>query len=459
MLDVGRMRAFEVLGRHLLYDAGTNQAFAIDELCHDLVRAAMAARSQNDIVSLLARTHRRSAIEAALSELDALGDASCHFEQEESPGNRDHEPLGFVILLATADCNLRCMYCFRHRNEASRGGADMDEEVGRKAVDILMRASGPRQRVMLGFSGGEPLLRPDLVARIVEYSKAEAAKFGKSCQFQMTTNGVLLSNDVVRFLNENDFVVDVSIDGPREMHDRARISEDLGGSFDHAMAGALRLLELPIGKRASLQAVLSGANLALFRELPTLFALGFRRIAVTPVALPGESELSVDNAGLEEVRAHYDAFLDAYLSMIQRGGSARLANLVDVLMLLCTGGRKDQMCGAGVARVAVAPNGDIYPCHLLEGAEAFKMGTVFTGVDGQKRRQWVLSRSIAAAPTCRECWARHLCGGGCRAIGHGLEGTLSQPPVPFCEMKKMDIERAIYVLSELDAESMDRLLA
>jgi len=455
MFDLAKIHAFEVLGKKFVYDTGTCHAFEIDDVCHDILERA-GRFCEEDMISQLSDAYGREKTEIALRELAALSEQGRRDNQNAPAFD---EALNFVILHVTRSCNLRCKYCFQGNGTNGNGAFLMGREVGTTAIDLLIEASGPRKSIAVGFSGGEPLLNFELIKHIVEHARAREREVGKRFHFQITTNGVLLKSEIVSFLDDNDFSVDISIDGSGDMHDKARIFQDGDGSFNAAMEGALRLLDKPIGKNTTIQTVLFRDNRSVFETIPTLFDLGFPRVVVSPVILPGDSELAIHEGGLTEVMKYYDAFVSHYVRRIRRGGCGQLTNLVDVIRKLHLDEPRKHMCGAGVKRVVVAPDGKLYPCHMFDGADALQMGSVLTGIDETMRKTWVRSRDIDSHAQCRDCWAKHLCGGGCRAIGYCLDGSLAQPPSPFCDFKKADIERAIYTYSELDEGSVDRLLS
>lgn len=458
MFDIERIHIFEVLGKKFVYDIRTCNAFEIDDLSYDILNISDVLTG-DEIVTRLSTTYGRKNVELALSELVMLSDEGDLFSKEESATPDSDDMLNFLTLHVTRSCNLRCKYCFQGHEDHGTKIPPMSCDVGKRAVDLLIKESNGRKGLTLAFSGGEPLLHYDLIKYLVKYVKSREIEFEKRFYFQITTNGVLLGKEIIEFLDDNDFRVDISIDGSRDMHNKVRTFPGEEGSFDVVIRNALRLLELPIWKKTTIQAVLTSGNLNIFEELPSLFNLGFPRIAVNPVIFPSGDDLSIRTCDLVKAESYYDTFVKYYTQLLRKGVYPQFTNLIGTIRMLHSGKIRTHMCGAGVKRIIVAPDGYIYPCHILDGAEEHKMGSVFTGLDEKKRKAWVLSRDINTDEECRKCWARYLCGGGCRAIGYCLEGKLYQPLSPFCEYRKMDIERAIYVYSELDQGSINRLLA
>lgn len=458
VFDLNRIHTFEVLGKRFVYDINSAHCFEIDGLTCDILNTSEAGGPE-EIVSKLSHVYGREKVALALSELLQLSTEGDLFSKEETTNITGDDVVEFLILHVTRDCNLRCRYCFQGNDAYRSKRQPMSKDIGVKAIELLIGQSEGRKRTAIGFSGGEPLLNFDLIRHLVQYARARSVELGREFDFQITTNGVLLTEDVVAFLDDNDFRVDISIDGSRELHDEVRTFPGEERSFDIVFGNALRLLERRIGKRTTVQMVLSRSNLNLFEELLTLFGYGFPRIVVNPVVLPGRNDLSIRASDLAGMRSSYDSFVESYVKLIRQGASPQFANLVEIMKMLHFGQVKNCLCGAGVKRIVVSPDGVVYPCHMLDDAEDYRMGSVFDGLDERTQSAWAQSRNIGTIEECRSCWARYLCGGGCRAIGYCLERKLRQPLFPFCEFKKMDIERAVYAYSELGETTFNRLLA
>jgi uncharacterized protein len=346
------------------------------------------------------------------------------------------------------DCNLRCEYCFAGTGAFGHSRGLMSREVAEKAVDFLIENGGSRTHAEIDFFGGEPLLNMDVVRDTVRYIRQREAETGKVFRLTLTTNAVLLDDDIISFLNDEAIALVLSVDGRREVHDRMRPFSDGSGSYDTTMENVRRVVKSRQGKNYYVRGTFTANNLDFASDVLDLADAGITQLSVEPVVAKDACyELKEEHLPL--LFKQYDLLAAAYVQRRLAGNRFDFFHFnVDLNQGPCLAKRLSG-CGAGHEYFAVTPTGELYPCHQFVGREEFNMGTVFSGMQKQSMSRDFRSCHVLQKEECRSCWARFLCSGGCHANAMTFNGTIKIPYRLGCELQKKRLECAIAVQSVL----------
>ena len=344
------------------------------------------------------------------------------------------------------DCNLRCSYCFAKDGTYNTPRDYMSFEVGKAALDFLFAHSGNRHNLEVDFFGGEPLMNFDNVKKIVAYGKEKAKSIGKDIKFTLTTNGVLLNDAAIEYLNaEMDNVV-ISIDGRKEVHDKLRVSPNGKGSYDVALKNAKKFRAVRGDKRYYIRGTFTRNNLDFSVDALTLNDEGFDQISLEPVVLPDESPLAIHESDLEKVYEEYDKLSEEY---IKRRKGEKWFNFFHFMIDLKNGpcvAKRLTGCGAGKEYVAVTPTGDIYPCHQFAGGDGkYYMGNVLSGTFDRNIQKTFAGINVYSKEECNKCPAKYYCSGGCAANSYNFNKDLKKPYGLSCKMMRRRLEDSLAI--------------
>lgn len=346
------------------------------------------------------------------------------------------------------DCNLRCSYCFASTGEFGGGRMLMSREVVERALDFLVSRSGTRRSLEVDLFGGEPLMNMDAVRHAVEYGRKLERLHGKEIHFTITTNCLALDDETIDFINKEMFNVVLSVDGRREVHDAQRKTVTGGGSYDIIIEKAKKLVQRRGDGEHYVRGTFTARNLDFANDVTALREQGFRQISIEPVVLGHGEENELLSSHLPRIFEEYDRLADM---LLEADGGENSFNFFHFMVDLGQGPclrKRLSGCGAGVEYVAVAPDGGIYPCHQFDGNSDFLMGNVLDGTYDEKLRKRFFGCSITSKPSCRECWAKYFCSGGCAANAYKLNGDISKPHELSCAMEKKRTECALGIYGE-----------
>mgnify|MGYP002510483030 CR=1 FL=1 len=349
------------------------------------------------------------------------------------------------------DCNLACRYCFAEEGEYHGRRALMSLEVGKKALDFLVANSGNRVNLEVDFFGGEPLMNWQVVKDLVEYGRSLEAPNNKKFRFTLTTNGVLLDDEILEFANREMANIVLSIDGRKEIHDRMRPFRGGQGSYDLIVPKFRKVAESRGQERYYVRGTFTRHNLDFSRDVLHLADLGFRQISVEPVVAGPEDDYAIREEDLPVLKEEYDRLA---AEMIRRRKEGRGFNFFHFMIDLEGGpcvAKRLSGCGSGTEYLAVTPWGDLYPCHQFVGNEKFLMGNVEEGVLRGDIRDEFKSCNVYAKEKCRKCFARFYCSGGCAANAYNFHGNINEAYDVGCELERKRVECAI-MLKVAEAE-------
>jgi len=351
------------------------------------------------------------------------------------------------------DCNLACRYCFAEEGEYHGRRALMSFEVGKKALDFLIANSGNRRNLEVDFFGGEPLMNWNVVKQLVEYGRSQEEPHNKKFRFTLTTNGVLLNDEIMEFCNREMANVVLSLDGRKEVNDRMRPTRNgHGSSYDIIVPKFQKFAKSREDRDYYVRGTFTRNNLDFSEDVKHYADLGFEQLSMEPVVAAPEEPYSIREEDLPQILEEYDRLAVEYLKRRKEGKGFNFFHfMIDLSQGPCVAKRLSG-CGSGTEYLAVTPWGDFYPCHQFVGNEKFLMGNVDTGIVREDIRDEFKLCNVYAKEKCRDCFARFYCSGGCAANSYNFHGKITDTYDIGCEMQKKRIECAIMIKAALADE-------
>ncbi|WBW50650.1 thioether cross-link-forming SCIFF peptide maturase [Peptoniphilus equinus] len=447
-----QIHKFHLNNKYVVIDVGSGSVHVVDELFY---RALDFLDSDNPKASFQAvreglKGDDPDKVQETLEEIEALIDQDVLFSEDmniQTPAYNPQNIVKALCLHVAHDCNLRCRYCFASQGDFHGERLLMDEATGKKALDFLLENSGNRKHLEVDFFGGEPLMNFDLVKTLVAYGREREKIYGKEFRFTITTNGLLLDDDKIDFINEHMSNVVLSLDGRPEVNDSMRPTISGDGSYDIIVPKFKRLIEKRGDKDYYIRGTFTNENLDFAKDLKTYYDAGFKSTSLEPVVTDESMPYAIREEHLETILKEYEKMSADYIVMRQADPDFKFFHF----MIDLSGGpcviKRTVGCGAGSEYIAVTPEGDIYPCHQFVGETDFKLGNVHEGVTNTAIRDEFKCANVFTKTDCPTCWARYYCSGGCHANSHYANHDLKVPHKIGCEMERKRIECAISVLA------------
>lgn len=447
---------YKMHGAYILVDTNSGAVHEIDELAYELL-ADFQTREEfeqgyEDVQKSLSDKYSSTDISETVSELKALIENDMLFSNDDFsdyvPFTEGEPILKSLCLHICHDCNLRCKYCFAGTGDFGGERLMMSAEVGKKAIDLLIEKSKHRRNLEVDFFGGEPLMNFDVVKEIVSYARSLESKYNKKFRFTITTNGVLINQDVIDYVNENMHNVVLSIDGRKETNDRMRYRVDGSGSYDTIMPKFKALVDARDGKNYYVRGTFTHNNLDFSRDVLHLADEGFKQISVEPVVAGNGSGYEILESDLPQLFEEYEKLA---LEYSKRSKTDDWFNFFHYMIDLNQGpciAKRLTGCGAGHEYAAITPDGDIFPCHQFVGQDEFKIGNVFTGIKNEEIRTRFKSCNVYTKEECKECWAKFYCSGGCAANAWQFNQDLNSAYHVGCELERKRVEAALWLKTQ-----------
>ncbi len=436
---------FAVNGEYILLDVNSGAVHILDRIAWRIMEL-FDGTNDSAVVAAYGPEFGKIIVQETLAELHQLIEAEILFSREvEIPPVFAAKPIVKSLCLHIAhDCNLRCGYCFASTGSFGHDRGLMTPEVACRAIDFLLENGGKRKNAEIDFFGGEPLMNMEAVRAAVAHIRRREAETGKTFNLTLTTNTILLSDEILEFLNRENIQLILSVDGRREVHDRMRPFPNGAGSYERVLANMHKAVDSRQGKNYFARGTYTAYNLDFAADVLALADEGFDRLSVEPVVARNEPyELTA--AHLPELFRQYELLAAEYLKRQAEGRGFDFFHFnVDLHHGPCLVKRLSG-CGAGHEYFAVTPTGDLYPCHQFVGRDDFKVGNVFDGIERPKLCDEFRQAHVLAKPECRSCWARFYCSGGCHANAHAFNDSIYQPYALGCELQKKRLECAIAV--------------
>ena len=443
-------------------DVNSGAVHVVDELTYALL-PLFEEHTTEELVERFCGDYPEEEIRESLGEIRQLKEAGMLFTEDAYRDIIiDYKKRSTVVkalcLHIAHDCNLACRYCFAEEGEYHGRRALMSFEVGKQALDFLIANSGSRRNLEVDFFGGEPLMNWQVVKDLVAYGREQEKLYDKHFRFTLTTNGVLLNDEILEFANREMSNVVLSIDGRKEINDRMRPFRGGKGSYDLILPKFQKVAESRKQTNYYVRGTFTRNNLDFSRDVLHLADLGFRQISVEPVVAGPEEPYAIREEDLDEICREYDVLA---AEMVERLGTDRDFNFFHFMIDL-TGGpcvyKRLSGCGSGTEYLAVTPWGDLYPCHQFVGEEGFYMGNVFEGITNTELRDEFKSCNVYAKEKCRDCFARFYCSGGCAANSYKFHQSIQDAYDIGCVLQRKRVECAIMLkvaAAELESKIND----
>ncbi len=440
---------YELNGLYIVLDVNSGGVHIVDELTYALLDHAAPPFAEECPPEILAAMsgYDPEEVRESYRELAALYEEKILFSPDEYEKFAAHavaSPVKAMCLNIAHDCNLRCQYCFASTGDFGTGRKLMTPETGRLAIDFLLERSGNRKNLELDFFGGEPLMNFDTVKEVVRYARSKESGCGKRFRFTITTNGLLLDDDKIDFINREMHNVVLSIDGRKEVNDRMRRTVGGKGCYDIILPKFRELVSRRSrDKDWYVRGTFTKHNLDFSEDVFSLYEAGFDQISVEPVVSDPACDYALTEEDLPAVFAEYERLAKRLLEQDKKGKHIHFFHfMIDLDQGPCAVKRL-RGCGCGNEYVAVTPDGDIYPCHQFVGMEEYRMGNLHEGTFDTEMQQQFAKTHIYAKPACRDCWAKFYCSGGCNANNYQYQGDILKAHPLSCEMERKRVECAI----------------
>lgn len=441
-------------GYYICLDTPSGAVHLLDELSYKLIDFTsenMTDKCPEEAYSVLCE-YGREEIDECYSELYELFEAGVlHSEDDYAPFAEKMvaAPVKSMCLNIAHDCNLRCEYCFAAKGDFGQGRKLMNLDTAKKAIDFLLEKSFGRRNLELDFFGGEPLMNFDVVKKTVEYARSKEKEYGKNFRFTITTNGLLLDDESIDFINKEMSNVVLSIDGRKEINDKLRVTPNGKGCYDVIMPKYKQLVANRADKEYYVRGTFTRLNPDFTNDIMSLYDEGFDQISVEPVVSDKNLPFSLQMEDLPEMFSEYERLADAIITLKKSGKHINFFHF----MLDLDGGpcaiKRLRGCSCGNEYVAVTPEGDIYPCHQFVGMKDYVMGNLNDGTFDKQMQMRFAKINVYTKPDCGDCWAKFFCSGGCNANNVQYEGDVNKPHKISCELEKKRLECAIMIKAAL----------
>ena len=448
------IHCYKLGGLNIVLDVCSGSIHVVDEASYDIIEMYESKSREEILAEILAKYPgredvTREEILACFEQIERLKSAGKLFARDSfapMAGTLKQRSAGVVKALClhvAHTCNLNCAYCFASQGKYHGDRAIMSFEVGKRALDFLIEHSAGRRNLEVDFFGGEPLMNFEVVKQLVAYARSREKECGKNFRFTLTTNGMLIDDDVIDFANREMSNVVLSLDGRKEIHDRYRVDYAGNGSWERIVPRFQKLVEARGNKNYYMRGTFTHANPDFLKDIQEMLRLGFTELSMEPVVCaPGDpSALTAED--MPVVMEQYEKLAELMLRRHREGRPFTFYHY----MIDLEGGpciyKRISGCGSGTEYMAVTPWGDLYPCHQFVGEERFKLGNVFEGVTNREVQEEFAACNVYTRPECADCWAKLYCSGGCAANAYHATGSISGIYQYGCELFRKRMECAI----------------
>lgn len=452
MDKAAKLHKFYLNDRYIVLDVNSGAVHVVDKIVYEILDY-YGEKSLIEIKDIFKSVYGEKAVEDVYKEIENLVKEGLLLSEdiEISTIKYNEENIVKAMCLHVAhDCNLKCNYCFASQGNFKGERSLMSLEVGKKSLEYLAKNSGSRRNLEVDFFGGEPLMNFDLVKELVYYGRKLEKEYNKNFRFTITTNGVLLDDEKIDFINEHMENVVLSLDGRKVVNDNMRKTINGEGSYDIILPKFKKMVDKRGDKDYYIRGTFTSNNIDFSKDALDFYNNGFKKISIEPVVTSEEMEYALREEHLQSVLDEYEKFAKEYINIKKKDKDFYFFHfMIDLTQGPCII-KRSVGCGAGSEYMAVTPEGDLYPCHQFVGEKEFQMGNVFEGVHNTNLRDTFKKANVYNKEECRVCWARFYCSGGCHANSHYSHNDITKPYKLGCEMEKKRIECAISILANME---------
>ena len=444
---------FEQGGNYFILDVNTGAVHMVDELVYDILDDS-SLKSKEEVLTNLKGKYEENVIGEAYDEIEELVKEGILYSEDQyeeiahgSMDDRDY--IKAVCLNIIHGCKLRCKYCFADEGEYHGHKGVMDIDTAKKAIDYVVKRSGPRRNIEIDLFGGEPTMIMDTIKEIIAYAREHEKEWKKNIRFTMTTNATLLNDEMMEFMDKEMGNIILSLDGRKEVNDNVRIKVDGSGSYDDILPNIKKMIDKRTeGKMYFVRGTFTRANTDFYEDVKAMVNEGFREISIEPVVLENGHPLALREEDLPTIFDNYDKLYEEMRRRKVEGDEFKFYHFnIDLQGGPCVY-KRISGCGAGFEYVAITPQGEVYPCHQFVGKEEYKLGSIWDDTYDAELGKKFKKAHIYNKPKCKDCWARFYCSGGCQANNVNFNGDMNIPYEIGCKMQKKRIECAIALKAE-----------
>ncbi len=440
---------YKLNGYNIVLDTYSGSVHSVDDVAYDII-ALFESSSQAQIVSDITDKYpelSREDVIACMRDIEALKNSSQLFTQDiaaiESAALKQKNEVKALCLHVAHTCNLSCAYCFASQGKYQGERARMPFEVGKQALDFLIANSGNRKNLEVDFFGGEPLMNWDVVKRLVAYGRTQEAEHNKRFRFTLTTNGVLVDDEVIEFCNREMHNVVMSLDGRPEVNDRFRKNSAGSGSYETIVPKFQKFARARGERDYYIRGTYTHYNTDFTNDLFHMAELGFTQLSMEPVVCGSDDPCALTERDLPVLFEQYEILAKEMLRREKEGRPFTFYHfMIDLEHGPCIYKRLSG-CGSGTEYLAVTPWGELFPCHQFVGDTSYSMGNVWDGVTNFELRERFRSCNVNSRPECKDCWAKLYCSGGCAANAYHASGRITGIYEYSCKLFRKRIECAI----------------
>lgn len=438
---------FQQNGMNIVMDVNSGIVHVVDDVTYKVL-AYYNGTNRGMVLANLAKDYEEAELNEVMDDLDELIAKEVLFapmDKNYKMAIEDRPIIKALCINIAHDCNLRCQYCFAGQGGYGQWRMLMSFDVARRAVDFLIAHSGPREHCELDFFGGEPLMNWHVVQQTIDYVHKQEKKHGKKIKMSLTTNGLLLDKEKVKYLTDNHISLILSLDGRKEMHDRMRPGVHGEGTYDEIVKNLQYCVANRKGEEYYVRGTFTRYNMDFTTDVIDMIDKGFPAVSMEPVVGEDTADYSIKEEDLPRVKAEYDRLAKLFIAREEEGRPFFFFHFnMDLWKGPCLPKRL-RGCGAGHEYLAVVPNGDIYPCHQFVGREGYVIGNVYEGLKNFKMMRYFRMNHVFSKPECVDCWAKFFCSGGCHANNEAFAGDIHKPFHITCEIQKKRVECAMMI--------------
>ncbi|MEZ3421541.1 MAG: thioether cross-link-forming SCIFF peptide maturase [Eubacterium sp.] len=459
------IHAYKMNGYNIILDQNSGCVHSVDEVAYDII-TAYQEKSKEEIKSFILEKYKNQSdvtpqeIDLCFNDIEALiADgrlfAEDTFEKTAAEFKKRQGVVKAICLHVAHDCNLACKYCFAGKGEYDGPKGLMSFETGKRALDFLIEQSGTRKNLEVDFFGGEPLLNWEVCKKLVAYGRSIEKKYNKNFRFTLTTNGLLIDDDVITFCNSEMGNVVLSLDGRPETHDRLRTACNGKGSYDLIIDKFKKFADSRNQADYYMRGTYTHFNTDFSADILHMADLGFKELSMEPVVCNPSEPYALKECDLPVLKEQYEILAAEMLKRYRkRNGFTFYHYMIDLDAGPCIVKRVSG-CGVGTEYLAVTPTGDLYPCHQFVGDEAFRLGDIWNGIQNREILKQFNECNVYSHKECKDCFAKLYCSGGCAANAYHTTGSVNGVYEFGCELHRKRIECAIMLKVAEAEENLD----